>query len=48
MQSDIAAWDPADPPDVLFSNAALHWLDDHATLFPALVRRVRPGGTLAI
>lgn len=48
VRSDITSWDPADPPDVLFSNAALHWLDDHETLFPSLVRRVRPGGTLAV
>jgi trans-aconitate 2-methyltransferase len=34
--------------DVLFSNAALHWVDDHASLFPALCTKVAPGGVLAV
>lgn len=48
VEADIATWRPANPPDVLFSNAALHWLGGHETLFPALARRVRPGGVLAV
>ena len=48
VDADIATWQAADPPDVLFSNAALHWLGEHETLFPALARQVRPGGALAI
>lgn len=46
--TDIAAWQSSDPVDVLFTNAALHWLGDHATLFPSLMSNVAPGGTLAI
>ncbi|MGA3041675.1 MAG: methyltransferase domain-containing protein [Bryobacteraceae bacterium] len=34
--------------DVVFSNAALQWVDDHATLYPRLLSRVAPGGALAI
>jgi trans-aconitate 2-methyltransferase len=34
--------------DLVYSNAALHWLDDHATLFPRLLERVAPGGALAV
>lgn len=34
--------------DVVFSNAALQWLPDHATLFPQLFSHVAPGGALAI
>jgi len=34
--------------DLIFSNAALHWIDDHDTLFGRLVARLRPGGQLAI
>ncbi len=30
------------------SNAALHWLDDHAALFPRLLSHLRPGGMLAV
>lgn len=33
--------------DVLYANASLQWLPDHDTLLPSLVRRLRPGGTLA-
>ena len=42
-QADIAQWSPAEPVDVLFSNAALHWLPDHATLFPRLLGTPRAG-----
>lgn len=48
IQADMASWRPEGPLDVLFSNAALHWLDDHATLFPHLVSMLAPGGTLAV
>lgn len=34
--------------DVVFSNAALQWLPNHATLFPQLFGHVAPGGALAI
>lgn len=45
---DLAQWSPAEPVDLLVSNAALHWLDDHATLFPRLLSCLRPGGMLAV
>lgn len=48
VQSDIAAWRPDEPPDVLFANAALHWLGGHDRLFPALAAQVKPGGYLAV
>jgi trans-aconitate 2-methyltransferase len=44
---DIAAFDPPTPPDLIFSNAAFQWVPDHARLFPALARRLAPGGVLA-
>ena len=46
--ADIGAWRPSSPVDLLYSNAALHWLPDHATLFPAVARMVAPGGVLAV
>lgn len=47
---DITAWAAGDegPFDVVFSNAALQWVDDHARVFPNLLRHVAPGGALAI
>ena len=48
VEADIAAWRPPQPVDVLYSNAALHWLDGHETLIPGLLDGVKPGGWLAI
>ncbi|WP_374490889.1 methyltransferase domain-containing protein [Zoogloea sp.] len=50
LQADIARWAPApdERPDLIFSNAALHWVDDHAELFPRLLAQLAPGGTLAV
>lgn len=48
LAGDIEAWSPDRPPDLVFSNAALHWLEDHDRLFPSLARAVAPGGTLAV
>lgn len=47
-QGDAASWMPERPVDVLFSNAALHWVDDHEALFPRLMAMLAPGGTLAV
>lgn len=47
-REDIAAWTPPEPPDLIFSNAALHWLDGHAALFPRLLSLLAPGGVLAV
>jgi trans-aconitate 2-methyltransferase len=46
--ADIESWMPAEPVDVLFSNAALHWVDDHDALFARLTSALRPGGQLAV
>lgn len=45
---DAATWAPAEPVDVLFSNAALQWLPDHETVFPRLLAAVAPGGQFAV
>jgi trans-aconitate 2-methyltransferase len=34
--------------DVVFANAVLHWVPDHASLLPRLLERVAPGGALAL
>jgi trans-aconitate 2-methyltransferase len=45
---DLAAWQPRKRYDLVYSNAALHWLPDHATLFPAVLENLAPGGFLAV
>lgn len=48
-QADIATWSPTAPLDLVFSNAALHFVDDeHEHLLPKLLHFVTPGGVLAI
>ncbi|KAA5605656.1 methyltransferase domain-containing protein [Roseospira marina] len=49
-EADIATWTPPREarPDVLLSNAALHWLGDHDRLFPRLLSLLAPGGVLAV
>ena len=47
-QADIAHWSPPARADLLFTNATLHWLDDHAALLPRLAAQLAPGGVLAI
>lgn len=45
--ADLAGWEPPAPLEVLFSNAALHWLPDHGELLRGLVAKLAPGGVLA-
>jgi len=46
--ADIADWRPARPPDLIYANAALQWVGDHAALLPRLFAALAPGGTLAV
>lgn len=48
QQADLAAWRPERPAAVIYSNAALHWLDDHDRLLPGLFASLAPGGVLAV
>jgi trans-aconitate 2-methyltransferase len=47
-QGDFFTWTPATPPDLIFSNAALHWATNHETLFPRLLSLLAPDGVLAV
>jgi trans-aconitate 2-methyltransferase len=47
-QAELASWAPEAPVDVIFSNAALHWLDGHEGLFSRLAGALAPGGVLAV
>lgn len=46
--ADIAAWQPAQAPDLIYANAALQWVPGHETLFPRLLSLLAPGGVLAV
>jgi trans-aconitate 2-methyltransferase len=48
IEADIRAWRPAEPADLIYSNATLHWLADHDRLFPRLVGLLKAGGSLAV
>lgn len=47
-QADVQNWQPADRPDLIYSNASLQWVDGHENLFPRLMRFLAPGGCLAV
>jgi trans-aconitate 2-methyltransferase len=46
--ADLGAWRPERPVDIIYSNAALHWLEGHDKLFPALFSSLAPAGVLAV
>jgi trans-aconitate 2-methyltransferase len=48
VHQPLAGWQAECAADVIYSNAALHWLPDHRQLFPALVAMLAPGGVLAV
>ena len=48
MHQDLSSWQPARKFDVIYSNAALHWLPGHDRLFPLLMQSVERGGILAV
>lgn len=45
---DAAEWASSVPVDLIFSNAALHWIDDHDELFARLTTALSPSGQLAV
>ena len=47
-QGDLAHWQPAEVPSLLFSNAAIQWLPEHRTLIPRLWSLLPAGGCLAV
>lgn len=48
QQADLATWRPPRSAGLIYSNAALHWLTGHDRVFPALMKGLKPGGTLAV
>ena len=48
MLADAASWQATLPIDLVFSNAALQWIPNHAALFTHLMTQVAPNGALAV
>lgn len=48
LRQDISDWSPPGPVDVILSNAALQWVEDHVALLPRLVGFLATGGVLAV
>lgn len=48
MEADARALPFAEEFDVVFSNAALHWIFDHRPVLAGIVRSLRPGGRMLI
>lgn len=46
--ADITAWEPSEPVGVIYSNATLHWLDNHSSEFARLLSHLAGGGVLAV
>lgn len=48
VEGDIAEWKPDEPFDLIFSNAALHWVPRHEEIFPRLIDQLSDTGALAV
>jgi trans-aconitate 2-methyltransferase len=48
VEADVTTWAPDGAFDLIYSNAALHWVGDHEMLLPRLLGCLRPGGVLAV
>lgn len=48
VEGDLGAFDGERAFDVVFSNAAVHWVADHPALFRRLTASLAPGGQLAV
>jgi trans-aconitate 2-methyltransferase len=46
--ADVSTWQPAEAPDLIYTNATLQWVPDHRVLFPRLFSLLAPGGVLAV
>ena len=48
IQGDAVAWQSTSNFDVVFSNALLQWLPDHAAVIARWFAAIKPGGALAV
>ena len=47
IEADVSAWTPEAAYEIIYANATLHWVPDHASLLPRLVSHLSPAGVLA-
>ena len=48
IESTIEDWSPTAAYDLIFSNAALHWVPQHESLFSRLFQQLAPQGVMAV
>lgn len=48
LAGDLVDWMPAEPVDLLFSNAAFQWVPDHIAVMKRLMSALAAGGVLAV
>jgi trans-aconitate 2-methyltransferase len=48
VEADIRSWRATPKAALIYSNATLHWINHHETLFPRLLSDLVPGGVLAV
>ena len=48
VEADVSSWHPNALPDLVYSNATLHWVEGHRELFPRLGSFLNSGGCLAV
>ncbi len=48
VEADLATWEPPGKFDLIFSNAALHWVPGHDALFTRLLGALNDRGALAV
>jgi trans-aconitate 2-methyltransferase len=48
LLADLVHWLPEETPDLLFSNAAFHWVPGHEAVMKRLAAELEPGGALAV
>lgn len=48
FEQNLSEWAPDDGADLIFSNATLHWLDDHPGILKRWGASLAPGGVLAV
>ncbi|MCB2230371.1 methyltransferase domain-containing protein [bacterium] len=47
-KADLGSFVPSDTPQLIYSNAAYHWIEDHRTVFTRLAESLADRGVLAI